>query len=80
VTRTAGHYSYVGLQMGLVLPMLIVAPRADFGSLTPVVQRLEGILVGLVASVIVAVLWPGFPLADKAAAVPPPALPGELDL
>src|SRR5262245_14104699 len=40
LTRTAGKYSYSGVQMGLVLPMLVVAPPAEFGSLTPAVQRL----------------------------------------
>src|SRR5215471_14677807 len=61
LTRTAGEYAYAGVQMGLVLPMLVVAPPTEFGSLTPAVQRLEGILAGLVASVVVAVLWPHFP-------------------
>ena len=46
LTRTAGKYAYAGVQMGLVLPMLVVAPRAEFGSLTPAVQRLEGVLLG----------------------------------
>jgi uncharacterized membrane protein YccC len=81
LTRTAGEYAYAGVQMGLVLPLLVVAPPAEFGSLTPAVQRLEGILLGLVASVVVAGLWPRFPLADRAAAEPPPpALPGEIDV
>jgi uncharacterized membrane protein YccC len=81
LTRTAGEYAYVGVQMGLVLPMLVVAPPTEFGSLTPAVQRLEGILLGLAASVVVAVLWPRFPLADEAAPVPPPPnFPGEMDV
>jgi uncharacterized membrane protein YccC len=80
LTQTSGKYAYAGLQMGLVLPMLVVAPRAEFGSLIPAVQRLEGILLGLVTSVVVAGLWPRFPLADKAAVPPPPALPGEMDM
>ncbi len=66
LTRTAGTSAYAGLQMGLVLPLVVVAPRAEFGSLTPAVQRLEGILVGLAASVLVAGLWPRFPLAPPA--------------
>jgi hypothetical protein len=78
LTRTAGEYSYAGLQMGLVLPMLVVAPPAEFGRFTPAVQRLQGILLGLVASVVVASLWPRFPLADRPA--PPPAFPGEVDI
>ena len=80
LTRTAGKYAYAGLQMGLVLPMLVVAPPAEFGSLTPAVQRLAGILLGLAASVVVAVLWPRFPLADRPAPVPPPNLPGEMEV
>jgi uncharacterized membrane protein YccC len=81
LTRTAGEFAYVGVQMGLVLPMLVVAPPTEFGSLTPAVQRLEGILLGLAASVVVAVLWPRFPLADEAAPVPPPPnFPGEMDV
>jgi hypothetical protein len=80
LTRTAGQNADVGLQMGLVLPMLVVAPPAEFGSLTPAVQRLEGVLLGLVASVVVAGLWPRFPLANRVAIVPPPVFPGELDM
>ncbi len=80
VTRTAGKYAYAGLQMGLVLPMVAVAPRVEFGSLGPAVERLEGILLGLVASVVVAGLWPRFPLTDPVAPVPPPDLPGEMDV
>jgi uncharacterized membrane protein YccC len=80
LTRTAGKYAYAGLQMGLVLPMLVVAPPAEFASFEPAVQRLEGILLGFVASVVVASLWPRFPVADRVAFAPPPAFPGETDV
>jgi uncharacterized membrane protein YccC len=80
LTQTSGKYAYAGVQMGLVLPMLVVAPPAEFGSLIPAVQRLEGILLGLVASVVVAGLWPRFPLADKVPVPPPLALPAEMDV
>jgi hypothetical protein len=80
ITRTAGEYAYAGVQMGLVLPMLVVAPRYEFGTLTPAIERLEGIFLGLAASVTVAVFWPRFPLMDRAAAVPPPVMPGEMDV
>ena len=84
LTRTGGTYSYAGLQMGLVLPLVVVAPRAEFGSFTPAVQRLEGVLLGLLASVLVAGLWPRFPLAAPPAPAPPPppppAFPGEMDV
>jgi uncharacterized membrane protein YccC len=82
LTRTTGKYAYAGLQMGLVLPMLVVAPPTEFGSVTPAVQRLEGILIGLAASILVAGLWPRFPLRDEPAPAPPPppVFPGELDV
>lgn len=79
LTQTGGKYAYAGLQMGLVLPMLAVAPPAEFGSLAPVVERLEGILLGLVASVVVAVLWPRFPLTETAAEASP-AFPGKMEV
>jgi uncharacterized membrane protein YccC len=84
LTRTAGPNSYAGLQMGLVLPMLVVAPPPEFGSVTPAVQRLEGVLLGLAASVLVAGLWPRFPVAQEPRPLPPPppppASPGEMDV
>jgi uncharacterized membrane protein YccC len=80
VVCTAGKYAYGGVQMGLVLPLLVVAPPAEFGRLTPAVQRFEGIFLGLLASIVVAVLWPRFPLAAEAPAPPPPALPGEMEV
>jgi hypothetical protein len=46
----------------------------------PAVQRLEGILLGLAASIVVACLWPRFPLANEAAPLPPPASPGEMEV
>src|SRR5262249_17982054 len=80
LTGTARKHAYAGLQVGIVLPMLVVAPPAEFGSLTPAVQRLAGVLLGLVASVVVAGLWPRFPLADQTIPVPPPIFPGEMDV
>ena len=78
LTRTTGQYAYAGLQMGLVLPMVVVAPADAFGSFTPAAQRLEGVLLGLVASIVVAGLWPRFPLSDRPA--PPVPIPGEMDM
>jgi len=80
LTRTGGKYAYAGLRMGLVLPMVVVAPRAEFGSLTPAVQRLEGILLGLAVSIVVAGLWPRFPLADRPAPAAAPDFPGEMEV
>ena len=80
LTRAGGKYAYAGLQMGIVLPMLVVAPKAEFGSLAPAAQRLEGILLGLVVAVVVAVLWPRFPRAAETPPEPPPNLPAEMEV
>jgi uncharacterized membrane protein YccC len=60
ITRVAGEHSYAGLQMGLVLPMILVVPPSQFSNLAPAVQRLEGIAAALVASVLVGCLWASF--------------------
>jgi uncharacterized membrane protein YgaE (UPF0421/DUF939 family) len=79
---TTGPYAYAGIQMGLVIPMVVIATPAEFGSITPAMERLEGILLGLVASIVVASQWPRFPQASVPAATPPPppapAMPGEI--
>lgn len=80
LTRTIGQYSYAGLQMGLVLPLIVVAPPSEFGSFTPAVQRLEGVVMGLAVSVVVAALWPRFPLGSDIASALPPIFPGEMDV
>ena len=70
LTRVGKDYSYAGLQMGLVLPMLLVVPLPELGSLTSAVQRAEGIVVAIVCTVVVGSLWPGFPPAPPS--TPPP--------
>ncbi len=62
LTHEGGAYSYAGLQMGLVLPMIVLAEPAEFGSLTTAFQRLEGIAIALVVSLVVGSLWPRFPM------------------
>jgi uncharacterized membrane protein YccC len=57
VARAGGDYAYVGYQMGLVTPLLLVVPPNEFGAIAPAVQRLEGIAVALIWSIVVAVLW-----------------------
>jgi uncharacterized membrane protein YccC len=74
LTQVAGQYAYAGIQMGIVLPLTVVVPRAEFGSITPAIERLEGVVLGLAASILVAGLWPLFPRAASAPA-PLPAIP-----
>jgi uncharacterized membrane protein YccC len=60
LTRTGGSHSYFGLQMGLVLPLVLVVPAQEFGDLTSARLRLEGVAAALVCSVLVGVFWPRF--------------------
>jgi uncharacterized membrane protein YccC len=60
LTRASPAYSYVGLQMGLVLPMVLVLPLGEFGSVHAGVQRLEGIAAAVVVSVLVGGVWAFF--------------------
>jgi uncharacterized membrane protein YccC len=57
LTRTGGRFSYAGLQMGLVLPLILVVPPGEFGSLRSVVVRLEGVLIALATSLLVGGAW-----------------------
>ena len=79
LARVGGQYAYAGVQMGLVLPLVVVASRGEFGSITPAIQRLEGVVVGLAASLLVAGLWPFYPHAGADAVVPapPPVFPAQ---
>jgi hypothetical protein len=60
LARTSPTRGYVGVQMGFVIALVLVAPPAQSGDLTPVVQRVEGVAVGLATSLVVSSLWPGF--------------------
>lgn len=73
------RHSYVGLQMGLVVPMLLLVPRGELGELTSVWQRIEGIVAALLASIVVGGLWPGFPRETPLVSTTSPAMTGPGD-
>ncbi len=60
LTRTSQTYSYVGLQMGLVLPMVLVLPLRECVSIHAGLQRLEGIVIAVIMSVVVGGFWASF--------------------
>jgi hypothetical protein len=63
--RTGGSDAYFGVQMGLVYAMVLVVSRGELGSLAAASQRLEGIAVALVASIVIAgVGMPASAVAD----------------
>jgi hypothetical protein len=67
--RTGGDWAYGGVQMGLVLPMILVVPARDFGTMTTAVQRLEGVVISLCCAVLVGSIVAAFrrraPVASK---------------
>jgi len=60
LAHAGGQYAYAGVQMGLVLPMIAVAPAGEFGNLEIAGERIEGILMALTVSLIVGGLWPRY--------------------
>ena len=59
-TRASQTYSYAGLQMGLVLPMVLVLPLRESASIQAGLQRLQGIVTAVVMSVLVGGIWASF--------------------
>jgi hypothetical protein len=56
--KTSAANSYVYLQMGLVAPLVLIGPTGDIGSVTPAIQRLVGVWVGLLIAQAVSLVWP----------------------
>jgi uncharacterized membrane protein YccC len=67
MARTSDRWGYAGVQMGLVLPMILVVPQQEFGTLTTALARVAGALLAIVASILVGLIW--------AALFPTPPLP-----
>jgi uncharacterized membrane protein YccC len=57
-TKASRNHSYAFLQMGLVLPMVLIASRGELGSVKTALERLVGIAVGLLLAQLVSFLWP----------------------
>jgi uncharacterized membrane protein YccC len=57
LTRASRTYSYAGLQMGLVLPLVLVVPLRDYVNIHAGLERLEGIVTAVVLSVLVGGVW-----------------------
>ena len=64
--RTGGSDAYFGVQMGLVYSMVLVVSRGELGNLAAAAERLEGIAVAMVASVVMAgIMMPATAAADE---------------
>lgn len=78
VARSSTKWGYASLQMGLVLPMILVVPEPEFGSLTTAFSRIAGVLLAIAVSIGVGVVWaaigpaPPIPLTPVSVSVEPP--------
>lgn len=57
-TRALKDWSYVALQAGLVMPMVLIGSSDSIGSLSLAYTRLEGVAIALAISEVVYFLWP----------------------
>jgi hypothetical protein len=53
LARAGGDWAYAGVQMGLVLPMILVVPPREFGTMTAAIARLEGVVIALACALLV---------------------------
>jgi uncharacterized membrane protein YccC len=77
-TKMSTGYSYAFMQMGLVLPMVLIGTSGEIGSIGTAVQRLIGVGAGLAVAEVVLICWPKGAPASAAAPpqVPAPATAG----
>lgn len=57
-TRASKEHSYVFLQMGLAIPMVLIGQTNELGTLSTGFQRFLGVWAGMLASQAVEFLWP----------------------
>lgn len=68
LARTGGDWAYAGFQMGLVLPMILVVPAREFGTLSAGIARLEGVVIALGWAIVVSLVAAMFSRAAPTAA------------
>jgi uncharacterized membrane protein YccC len=56
-TKASQAYSYVALQMGMVVPMVLIGQQDELGHPWPAVQRFVGVWTGLSISLAVHWVW-----------------------
>lgn len=64
LSKVLGAHAYFAAQLGLVICLTIVVPPSEFGSLSGVIQRAEGIVIAIAVAVVVPGLWPRFPFDE----------------
>lgn len=80
VAQTSVRYSYVGLQVGIVAPMVLIVSPAEVADLRKAIQRLLGIIGGFAVAIVFQELWPfnwQSPPAPSPLAIGPGGLPSK---
>jgi hypothetical protein len=70
LAKASQKYSYIFLQTGLVIPMVLIGASGEIGLIDKAAQRWVGVWVGVFIGGLVSLLWPH---AEIVAAPPPPA-------
>jgi Fusaric acid resistance protein-like len=60
LARAGGDWAYAGVQMGLVLPMILVVPAREFGTMTAAIARLQGVVIALGCAIFVGAIVAAF--------------------
>ncbi len=76
LTTVSKKNSYAYLQMGMVAPLVLLGEHGEIGSISRAVQRVAGVLVGMVAAGLVSLFWPHTPIGATAATAAPASLAG----
>ena len=72
LARTSDDWGYAGLQMGLVLPMIMIMPHHQFGSINNAIERVVGVFVAIGSSIVVGFVWAAVSPSPPLPIVPPP--------
>jgi len=66
LAEAGGDWAYMGVQMGLVLPMILVVPSHEFGTMTTALARLEGVVIAMACALLVGMVVAAFSRAAPA--------------
>ena len=69
-TKTSKNNSYVFLQMGMVVPLVLIGENGELGSVVKAIDRMIGVAVGLMVASFVNLTWPHENITATAAPKP----------
>ena len=57
LARQSAAWGYAGVQMGLVLPMILIVPHHEFGTIWSALARVAVALIAIASSLFVGFVW-----------------------